>query len=71
MARTQQKNDLTIATLQRFWEAGTVESRGRSERPPKITEENIDEVHHVIENQQMSGLLQKLALFPEQQHIEL
>ena len=58
--------------LQVFCETGTIENRERSGRPSKIAEEKIDEVLHVTENQQqMSELLQRFTLFPEQQHTEL
>ena len=39
------------ATFERFCETGTVQDRERSGRPPKITEETIDEVHVVRENE--------------------
>ena len=58
--------------FQRFCETNNMmENWERSGRFGKITEEKIDEVHHAIENQQAFKLLQRLALFPEQQHTEL
>ena len=46
------KKDCIIATFPRFCETGTVEDWDHSGRSSKITEEKIDEVHHVTENQQ-------------------
>ena len=42
--------------FQRFFEIDIVENREHSGRPSKITEEKIDEVHHVIENQQLTSV---------------
>ena len=42
-------------TFQRFCETGTVEDRERPGRPPEITEEKIDEVAEVIENEAQSS----------------
>jgi transposase len=47
----------TIAgTFKRFCETGTVGDKERSERQSKITEENIEEVNDVIENQAQSSV---------------
>ncbi|CAF2697237.1 unnamed protein product [Rotaria sp. Silwood2] len=54
--KNAQKKDCIIATFQRFCEIVTVEDRERSGRPSKITEEKIEEVHDVIENQQQSSV---------------
>ena len=43
-------------TFQRFCETGTVEDRERSGRPSKITEEKIDEVSDVLENEPQSSV---------------
>ncbi len=50
------KKDCIISTFQRFCETGTVENRERSGRPSIITEEKIDEVYDVIENQPQSSV---------------
>ncbi|CAF3484969.1 unnamed protein product [Rotaria socialis] len=42
--------------FQRFCEAGTVEDRERPGRPSEITEEKIDEVAEVIENEPQSSV---------------
>jgi transposase len=42
--------------FQRFCETGTVEDRERSGRPSKITEEKVDEVHDVYENEPQSSV---------------
>ena len=43
-------------TFQRFCETGTVEDRERPGRPSEITEEKIDEVAEVIENEPQSNV---------------
>ena len=52
LARTHQKRIALWQCFKRFCEIGTVENWERSARPSKITEEKIDKVHHVTENQQ-------------------
>lgn len=44
------------ATFERFCETGTVEDRERSGRPSKITEEKIDEVYDVLQNEPQSSV---------------
>ena len=49
--------EITIReTFQRFCETGTVEDRERPGRPSEITEEKIDEVAEVIENELQSSV---------------
>ena len=43
-------------TFQRFCETGTVEDRERPGRPSEITEEKVDEVAEVIENEAQSSV---------------
>ena len=43
-------------TFQHFCETGTIEDRERPERPSEITEEKIDEVAEVIENEPQSSV---------------
>ncbi len=43
-------------TFERFRETGTVEDRERSGRPPKITEEKINEVRDFIQNEPQSSV---------------
>ncbi len=54
--KNAQKKDCIIATFQRFCETVTVEDRERAERSSKITEEKIEKVHDVIENQPQSSV---------------
>ncbi|CAF4838974.1 unnamed protein product, partial [Rotaria sp. Silwood2] len=42
-------------TFQPFCETGTVEDKERSGRPSTITEEKVEEVNDVIENQSQSS----------------
>ena len=44
------------STFQRFWETGTVEDKERSGRTSEITEEKIEEVSDVVENQPQSSV---------------
>ena len=64
-------SEYTITRIyQRFCDTGTVKDRQRSRRPSStITEEKVDDVHDVCESKGNS-LLQLLAQFHEQQHIE-
>ncbi len=43
-------------TYERFCETGSVEDRERSGRPSKITEEKVNEVHDVLENEPQSSV---------------
>ena len=45
-----------IETFQRLCETGTIEDRERSGRPSEITEEKIDEVAEVIENEPQTSV---------------
>ena len=59
--------------MDRVYATGTVEDRERPGRPSKITEQTIDEIRDVIQDEpQLSvcAVLQQLVLFHWQQHIE-
>ena len=50
------KKDCFITMLQRFCESGTAGNRERSRRLSKISEEEIDKVHHVTENKKQTSV---------------
>jgi hypothetical protein len=50
------KKDCIIATFQRFCETGSVEDRERPGRPSTVTEDKVEEVIDVIDNQPQSSV---------------
>ena len=56
-------------TFDRFCATGTVEGQEYPDRPSKITEQKINEIFKTNHNQ-VFVLLQQLAPFHQQQHVE-